>query len=115
MGEFLPPSLLRQSGAAHRRIKRKAGAFLEGKSPKGRAPMKAIVSMIVAVSFAYAFSGPALAAGKTIHCGTSKDCPSNMQCSTKGCAPALMRRKKAITIDRPIPGFEGESRAVAIA
>jgi hypothetical protein len=95
MGEFLPPSLLRQSGAAHRRIKRKAGAFLEGKSPKGRAPMKAIVSMIVAVSFAYAFSGPALAAGKTIHCGTSKDCPSNMQCSTKGVCTGAHATKKS--------------------
>jgi hypothetical protein len=46
--------------------------------------MKAIVSMIIAVGIACAFSGSALAAGKTIHCGTSKDCPSTMQCGTKG-------------------------------
>ena len=64
--------------------------------------MKAIVSMIIAVGIVCAFSGSALAAGKTIHCGTSKDCPSSMQCSIKGFALALRRRKKAFTIDRPI-------------
>ena len=37
--------------------------------------MKAIVSMIIAVGIVCAFSGSALAAGKTIHCGTSKDLP----------------------------------------
>jgi hypothetical protein len=43
--------------------------------------MKAIVSMIAALGLAFAFAGSALAAA--IHCATSKDCPSNMQCSIK--------------------------------
>jgi hypothetical protein len=43
--------------------------------------MKAIVWMIVALSFACAFSGPA--AAKTIHCEASKDCPASTICSIK--------------------------------
>jgi hypothetical protein len=57
--------------------------FLGGKSQKGRTPMKAIVSMIVALGLACAFSGSGLAAANTIHCAASKDCPSSMQCSIK--------------------------------
>jgi len=41
------------------------------------------------------FSGSALAAGKTIHCGTSKDCPSSMQCSTKGVCVSAQAKKKS--------------------
>ncbi len=44
--------------------------------------MKAIVSMIVALGLAYAFSGSALAAA-VVHCENSKDCPSSMHCSIK--------------------------------
>jgi len=57
--------------------------------------MKAIVSMIIAVGIVCAFSGSALAAGKTIHCGTSKDCPSSMQCSTKGVCVVAQAKKKS--------------------
>ena len=45
--------------------------------------MKAIVSMAIALSLVYAFSGATLAAAKTIHCETSKDCPPSMHCSIK--------------------------------
>jgi len=57
--------------------------------------MKAIVSMIIAVGIVCSFSGSALAAGKTIHCGTSKDCPSSMQCSIKGVCVGAQAKKKS--------------------
>ena len=44
--------------------------------------MKAIVSIIVALGLASAYSASALAAAAT-HCETSKDCPPSMHCSIK--------------------------------
>jgi len=49
---------------------------------KGENTMKAIVSLIVALGLAFAFSGSALAA-KVVHCKSSEDCPSPMHCSIK--------------------------------
>jgi hypothetical protein len=43
--------------------------------------MKTIVSIIVALGFAFAFSGFALAG--TTQCETSKACPPSMHCSIK--------------------------------
>jgi len=58
--------------------------------------MKAIVSMIVALGLAFAFSGSALAG--TTHCQSSKDCPLSMQCSIKAhhngvCVRAQVKKK----------------------
>jgi hypothetical protein len=78
---LLPPNLLRLKGAGASTNKQKAWTFLGGQTPKGRTPMKTIMSMIVAVGLSCAFSGSAFAAA--IHCAASKDCPSNMQCSIK--------------------------------